>query len=123
MTPIDNLSHQILSIFSKAEQKRLIGGFDEREFEGLIELSLKNVQQFEDKILCSLFEEDLIDNLEEDNQRHNFNYCCLILIYRGSGSFNQEMVADKEEEGVSQRLKKRKFNSEIMSQGFQNPFL
>jgi len=71
ITPIDSVYQQILSTFSKSEQRRLISYFDEKEFQGLIDLSMQKMQEFEDKILCALFEEDLIEiNLqEEDNKK------------------------------------------------------
>jgi len=40
---------------------------------------------------------------------------------KGSGSFNQGMVADRNEGSIVGRLKKAKLNEEIMKSPFKNP--
>ena len=68
-TPIHLIYEQILSIFTKTEQKRLTTYFDDQEFKDLMELSLQKIKEFEDKIMGALFEEDLMD-YEEENKRY-----------------------------------------------------
>jgi len=59
-------------------------------------------------IEIEVFEENLVNDPEKEEEK-------------GRGNFDQKMQNDKEEETITNRLKKRKLNEDIMSGPFVDP--
>lgn len=70
--PVDLALKQILSAFTREEQRKLIAVLDEEEFDRKANVTLENLKTFSERIKVCVFEEDMEELQEVDLRYYAF---------------------------------------------------